>query len=409
MTTLAINGGERVRHTPFPKRVPFGEREEELLLQAIRSQNLFGKSGTFVKEFEQQVAAFYGTNYAQSSTSGTAAIHTAVGAVNPEPGDEIITAPITDPGSVMPILMQNAVPIFADVDPLSLNMKPDSIEANITDRTRAIILVHLFGHPCEIDQITKIAEQYNLILIEDCSQTHATKYKDCYAGTFGQMGCFSLQQSKHMTTGDGGFVITNDEDTYIRLKLFSDKGWDYQYMGDRDHAFLAPNYRMTEMQGAVGIAQLEKVRSVVERRITLGAQLTNEITDAPGIETVPLPEDREVSWWNYIFHITGHDAGEFCRAVTAEGVPVSPHYIKDPIYMRGGFLTKGQTYGNSGFPFNSPYVSRQYHYSPELVPNAVHGLSTVAVLGIHEHMDSSDVDDMATAINKVANVLAKAS
>ena len=109
MTTLAINGGERVRHTPFPKRVPFGEREEELLLQAVRSQNLFGKSGTFVKEFEQQVAAFYGTNYAQSSTSGTAAIHTAIGAVNPEPGDEIITAPITDPGSVMPILMQNAV------------------------------------------------------------------------------------------------------------------------------------------------------------------------------------------------------------------------------------------------------------------------------------------------------------
>ena len=111
--------------------------------------------------------------------------------------------------------MQNAVPIFADVDPLSLNMIPDSIEASITDRTRAIILVHLFGHPCEIDQIIKIAEQYNLILIEDCSQTHATNYKDHYVGTFGHMGCFSLQQSKHMTTGDGGFIITNDEDTYI--------------------------------------------------------------------------------------------------------------------------------------------------------------------------------------------------
>ena len=147
MPTLAINGGEKVRNTPFPMRTPFGEREEELLLQAVRSQNLFGKSGTFVKKFEQKVAAFYGTNYAQSSTSGTAAIHTAIGAVNPEPGDEIITAPITDPGSVMPILMQNAVPIFADVDPLSLNMIPDSIEASITDRTRAIILVHLFGHP----------------------------------------------------------------------------------------------------------------------------------------------------------------------------------------------------------------------------------------------------------------------
>ena len=161
MTTLAINGGEKVRHTPFPRRTPFGKREEELLLQAVRSQNLFGKSGTFVKEFEQRVATFYGTNHAQASTSGTAAIHTAIGVVDPEPGDEIITAPITDPGSVMPILIQNAVPVFADVDPLSLNMIPDSIEANITDRTRAIVLVHLFGHPCEIDQVIKIAEKYN--------------------------------------------------------------------------------------------------------------------------------------------------------------------------------------------------------------------------------------------------------
>ena len=240
MEKLAIHGGPKVRTEPFPERAPFGEREEELLLQAVRSQTLFVKSGTFVKELEKEFAAFYGTQHAQASTSGTAAIHTAVGVVNPNPGDEIITAPITDPGSVMPILMQNAVPVFADVDPKTLNMTPESIEANITDRTRAIILVHLFGHPCDIDEVVKIAEKHNLILIEDCCQTHATKYKGRYAGTFGHMGCFSFQQSKHMTTGDGGMILTNDEETYIRLKLFSDKGWDYQYMGERDHAFLAP-------------------------------------------------------------------------------------------------------------------------------------------------------------------------
>ena len=404
---LAIDGGEKVRSTPFPGRTPFGSREEELLLQAVRSQNLFGKSGTMVKDFEKQIADFYGTAFAQASTSGTAAIHTAVGVVNPEPGDEIITAPITDPGSVMPILMQNAVPVFADVDPLTLNMLPESIEANITDRTRAIILVHLFGHPCDIDTVVSIAQKHNLILIEDCCQTHATRYKGRYAGAFGQMGCFSLQQSKHMTTGDGGFIIANDEETYIRLKLFSDKGWDYQYMGDRDHAFLAPNYRMTELQGAVGLAQLEKVRSVVERRVELGRRLTDQISAAAGITTVPLPKDREVSWWNYIFHVTGHQPEVFCQAVRAEGVSVSPHYIKDPIFLRGEFLTKGQTYGDSGFPFNSPYVSKDYHYGPDLVPNAVQGLGTVAVMGIHEQMNEGDIDDMATAINKVANALSK--
>ena len=404
---LAVYGGEKVRTAPFPARMPFGKKEEDLLVKAVRSQNLFGKSGTYVKEFERQFADFYGTGHAQSSTSGTAAIHLAVGVVDPEPGDEIITAPITDPGSVMPILIQNAVPVFADVDPLTMNMTPESIEANITERTRAIILVHLFGRPCNVEEVVKIAEKHHLTLIEDCSQCHATKYKGRYVGTFGHMGCFSLQQSKHMTTGDGGMTITHDRDTYIRLKLFSDKGWDYEYMGERDHAFVAPNYRMTEMQGAVGVAQLEKVRGVVKRRHALGALLCELIADAPGIRAIPPDEDREVSWWNFVFHVTGHDPDEFCNAVRAEGVSMSAHYIKDPIFMRGNYLTEKRTYGNSGFPFHHGVTSREYNYVPELVPGAVQALRTVVVWGLHEHLRESDIRDAATAIVKVANGLKK--
>ena len=404
--TLAIDGGEKVRTTPFPKRTPFGQKEEDLLIQAVRSQNLFGKSGTFVKEFEQKFAELYGMNYAQSATSGTAAIHLAVGVVNPNPGDEIITAPITDPGSVMPILIQNAVPVFADVDPQTMNMTPESIEANITDRTKAIVLVHLFGRPCKVDEVVKIAEKYNVTLIEDCSQCHVTKYKGKYVGTFGHMGCFSLQQSKHMTTGDGGMTVTNDEDTYIRLKLFSDKGWDYKYMGDRDHEFVAPNYRMTEMQGAVGLAQLEKVREgVVEKRIALGKLLCELIADAPGVTPIPFDADTEVSWWNFVFHVTGHDPDAFCKAVTAEGVSIGAHYIKDPIFMRGNYLTEKKTYGTSGFPFHHGVTSREYHYGPEIVPGAVKALSTVALWGIHEHMSEDDIRDVAKAIQKVARAM----
>lgn len=405
MSELAINGGTPVRSTPFPERKPFGEEEEQLLLEAVRSQNLFGKSGTFVPRFERAFAELYGAKYAQSCTSGTAAIHLAVGAVNPNPGDEIITAPITDPGSVMPILMQNAIPTFADVDPLTLNMTPESIEANITDRTRAIILVHLFGRPCNIDEVAEIAKAHDVMLIEDCCQCHATMYKDRYAGSFGHIACFSLQQSKHMTTGDGGMAITNDEETYIRLKLFSDKGWDYKYMGERDHAFLAPNYRMTELQGAVGVAQVKKVRDVTLRRIALGRQLTDLIKHAPGVTVLPTQDDREVTWWNYIFHVTGHDPDAFCEAVRAEGVSVGAHYIGDPIFLRGEFLTKKNTYGTSGFPFTSEVASREYDYSKALVPSAVKGLSTVCVLGIHEHMGEEDIQDMAAAIQKVAKGL----
>ncbi len=406
MEKLAIDGGPKERTTPFPRRMPFGEREEALLLEAVRSQSLFGKNGTFIPEFEKRFAGFYGVNHAQSATSGTAAIHLAVGTVNPEPGDEIITAPITDPGSVMPILYQNAVPIFADVHPRTLNMTPESIEANITDRTRAIILVHLFGRPCDVDAVVKIAKKHDLVLIEDCSQAHATKYKGRYVGTFGHMGCFSLQQSKHMTTGDGGMTITNDEQTYIRLKLFSDKGWDYRYMGERDHGFLGPCYRTTELMGAVGLAQLEKVRQVVERRIALGRLLCALIADAPGVEAVPPEVDREVSWWNFIFHITGHDPDAFCKAVSAEGVPVGAHYIGDPIFLRGKYLTEQNTYGKSGCPFTCGVTSRDYRYGPELVPGAVAGLRTVAVRGIHEQMEERDIRDIGAAICKVAQGMA---
>jgi len=358
-----------------------------------------------VKEFQRKFAAFYGTNYAQSSTSGTAALHLAVGALDPDPGDEIITAPITDPGSVMPILLQNAIPVFADVDPITLNMTPESIEASITDRTRAIILVHLFSRPCDLDEVLQIVEKRNLILIEDCSQAHATHYKGRYVGTFGHMGCFSLQQSKHMTTGDGGMTITNDEEIAQRLLLFSDKGWDYQYMGKRNHAFVAPNYRMTEMQGAVGLAQLEKVREVVEKRIHLGKLLCSLIENAPGVTAAMPEEDREVSWWNFIFHVTGHDPDAFCEALRAEGIPVGCHYIGKPIFLCGNFLVDKKTYGQSQCPFSCPRTEKEYEYTAQSVPGAVKGLQTVCVMGIHEQMEEEDINDMGKGIQKVAQCL----
>jgi len=305
----------------------------------------------------------------------------------------------------MPILLQNAIPVFADVDPVTLNMTPESIEANITHRTRAVILVHLFGRPCDLDEILRITEKHSVTLIEDCSQAHATRYKGRYVGTFGHMGCFSLQQSKHMTTGDGGMTITNDEETAKRLLLFADKGWDYQYMGKRNHAFVAPNYRMTEMQGAVGIAQLEKVRQVVEKRIRLGALLCRLIEDAPGVKAASPEEDREVSWWNFIFHVTGHDPDAFCEALRAEGVPAGCHYIGKPIFLCGDFLVEKKTYGRSRCPFSCPNAEKEYVYAADSVPGAVQGLGTVCVMGLHEQMEEADIQDIGKAIQKVARGL----
>src|SRR5262245_34594889 len=242
-----------------------GAEELVLLREVIESGTLNCTKGTQVKAFEASFAARYGVPHARAVTSGTAAIHTAIAAVDPEPGDEIITSPVTDMGGIAPILYQQAIPIFADVDPVSLNVTPDTIAARITSRTRAIIATHLFGNPCDAIAIHRIAAARDIPVIEDCAQAYLATQNERLVGTIGAIGAFSLQQGKHMTTGEGGVVISSDRRHARRMTLFSDKAWGY---GDAnpDHYFLALNYRMTDLQGAVARAQLEKLDGVVALR-----------------------------------------------------------------------------------------------------------------------------------------------
>jgi len=188
-------------------RAPFDYRELKKLREALLSQNLCCIDGQMVRDLERRFAFAYGVPYGVASTSGTAAIHVALGALDLNPGDEVITAPITDMGTIIPIISQGAIPVFADID-RTYNMDPASVEQRITPRTKAIIAVHLFGNPCDMDAMVAVASRHKLPLIEDCSQAHWTHYKGRLVGTIGDIGCFSLQQSKHMTTGDGGMTIT---------------------------------------------------------------------------------------------------------------------------------------------------------------------------------------------------------
>jgi len=173
-------------------RVPFNAEELKLVYRALLSQNLCCIDGSMVPALEREFALSYGAPYAVASTSGTAAIHVALGALDLNPGDEVITAPITDLGTIIPILYQNAIPVFADIDH-TYNMDPIDVERKITPRTRAIIVVHLFGNPCNMDALVEIAKRQNIPLIEDCSQAYMAKYKGQYVGTLGDIGCFSFQ------------------------------------------------------------------------------------------------------------------------------------------------------------------------------------------------------------------------
>lgn len=403
---LAIDGGAPYRTKPFPPRTPFGDAEVELTTMAIRSQNLFGLGGPMVTDLERRFAALYGVTHAVASTSGTAAIHIAIGTINPNPGDEIITAPITDGGTIVPILYQNAIPIFADIDD-SYNMDPDDVERKITRRTRAILVVHLFGNPCDMDRMGDIARRHNLYLIEDCSQAHVTDYKGRLLGTIGDLGCFSLQRSKHMTTGDGGVTITRHEDLAERMMLFRDKGWSRKAgWGPRTYEFLAPNYRMTELQGAVGIAQTKKVKRTVRARNRLGNLLTKRIQDAPGIVPEPVAEGGKHSYWLYPLRVVEGSADEFARALTDEGIGCSAHYIGEPIFLCMEALANGMTFGDSHHPLDGCHGGRRMKYTSGMCPRTEQALKQLVVVGIHEQMQREDILDIAGAVNKVAEGLA---
>ncbi|MDP7636335.1 MAG: DegT/DnrJ/EryC1/StrS family aminotransferase, partial [Phycisphaerae bacterium] len=406
MDKLAVDGGQPVREKPFPRRTPFGTEEIKQVTEAIESQNLFALPGNKVKRFEEDFANKYGMEYAIASTSGTSAIHLAVAAINPEPGSEIIAAPVTDYGTVAGLIYQGCVPVFADWTPGAFNMDPGQIERNITGKTAAIIVVHLFGNPCDMDAIMKIGRKHKLPVIEDCCQAYCTPYKGKWVGTIGDIGCFSMQQSKHLTAGEGGVTITNNADYAMRMGLFKDKGWESRgRWGPRAYAFLGLNYRMNELTGAVALAQLQKVENVVAQRHTLGELITGRIKDIKGITPAPVTPGGWHSYWLYPFTITGFPAERFVEALKAEGIPANWGYTGKPIYLCTEGLKKKRTFGSSGYPFDSPYYGKKIEYEEGLCPVAEKELSRVTTLELNEDWTTADAEDAAAAIRKVAENL----
>lgn len=404
---LAIRGGRPVRTAPFPALRKWDYQELREVLDVFDTGVTGRYGGTKVVAFEKAFAKAYGVPHAVASTSGTAAIHVALGMLNPEPGSEVITAPITDLGTIAPILYQQCLPVFADVDPATFNLTPESVESQITDRTVAIILVHLFGTPCDTDAVLEIARRRSLTVIEDCSQTHWTRLRGRLCGTIGHIGVFSLQSSKHMTTGEGGMTVTADPQFAERGAFFQDKGWARAAFGPRAYRFLAPNYRMPELSGAIGLAQLRKLPGIVQRRRELGDRLTAAIRDIPGILPQRVVDGAEHSYWQYGFTV-GREAPfapkAFAEALRAEGVPCGCGYIGKPIFECAGCCWQRETFGTSGLPYTLPGV-REIRYDESTCPGARDLLSRLIHCGIHEAMAPHDVDDIALAVRKVARGL----
>ena len=380
-----------------------GDEEIALVTEALRSGTLTATKGKFAKRLETEFAALIGVNHAHACSSGSAAIHAAIAAVDPEPGDEIITTSITDMGALSPILYQGAIPVFADVDARTGNLTARSIAERITPRTKAIVVTHLFGNPCHMKSIMAVADKRGIPVIEDCAQAFLSTYRGRSIGTFGALGCFSLQQGKHITTGEGGLVVANDSALARRAYLFINKSWGY---GDAnpDHYFIGLNYRISELQAAVAVAQLAKLRGIVDTRAALAARMDVLLEGTPGV-SVPFrtPESEHVFWKYSVLVDPAVIPGgppALAKELKLNNISTAPRYIQKPAF-RCAVIRDQRTFGNSRWPFTLA-TPEAVDYSTERFMGTFEYLDRVLVLPWNEKYTQDTLNYLAATIYQAA-------
>jgi perosamine synthetase len=394
-----------VRSTPFPAMPPrYDGKEIEFLREALARNNLFyTQADGFVSRMLAKARETFGGRYAVASSSGTAALHVAVGAAGVEVGAEVVTSPITDMGTVIGVLYQNAIPVFADVDARTYNLTAASVEAALTPRTQAVIAVHLAGSPCEIEGIASLCKARGIKLIEDNAQAFGATVDGRHVGSFGDLACFSFNEFKHLSCGDGGVVTTNDQALYGRAHNFADKCYDRLGNGNR-LSMLCPNYRMSELQGAVALAQLDRLGGIVDHRRRLGDWLTQSISDIEGVLPPRVLPGSASSYWFYMLRVDEEALGisrdEFSKRLNEQGIPAAAGYIPRPLYEEPVFQNRN-FFGGGVWPAELT-TGREYDYRQTHCPIADLVLRSSIRLALHEGFSQGDVEDYARAIRKVA-------
>lgn len=330
--------------------IPYGKQTiEQDDIQAVVDvlQSDFLTTGPKIAEFEQTVADYVGAKYAVAISNGTSALHAACFAAGIRPGDEVITTPLTFAASANCVLYCGGTPVFADVDPKTYNIDPEDIRRKITDRTKAIIAVHLAGQPCDMDAIHSIAREHGLIVIEDGAHALGSVYKGKKVGSMSDMTTFSFHPVKPITTGEGGMIATDNEDFYKKMVLFRSHGitrddsimtrndgpWFYQQFD------LGYNYRITDIQCALGCSQMKKLDRFLARRKEIVARYNEAFADCDNIITPYQLSDTESGWHLYIVQVKNCDRRQVFENMREKGIGVNVHYI--PVYMHPYYQEHG--------------------------------------------------------------------
>jgi perosamine synthetase len=373
---------------PATREIPLArpwldEREEELVLEVLRSGRL--SLGPWIEQFEQEIAARVGAPYAAAVSSGTAGLHMLSHIAGLGPGDEVITSTLSFVASANCFILEGATPVFADVDPVTLNMDPAAVDAAVTERTRAIVAVDMFGYPCELDELHAIADRHGLVVIEDACEALGAEYKGRPVGSHGADAAFAFYPNKQMATGEGGVVVTHSEETWRQLVSLRNQGRSYEGGGWFHHVRVGFNYRWTDIQAAIGLAQLEKLDRILELRRAAAARYSDLLRDVDGVEVPSADDDvHGRSWFVYVVKLdVGIDRASVMDSLRREGVATA-EYVPC-IHLQ-------------------PYMREQYGFGEGLCPVAEDIASRTMALPFFTQIEGDDqqhvVDVLRSALER---------
>ncbi len=412
MTELALLGGSPVISTPFKPFRTMGPGEVAAVQAVVESDCLSGFYGSWgdeflggpkIREFEAAWAEAFQVKHCISVNSATSGLYAALGAIGLTPGDEVIVPPYTMSASAVGPLIYGGIPVFADIEPETFCLDIASVEANITEKTKAIVVVNLFGHPAQLHARRALAEKHGIILIEDNAQGPFATENGVFAGTIGHIGVFSLNYHKHIHTGEGGMCVTNDDRLALRMQMIRNHAENI--VGPTEHDDLSNmigfNYRMTELSAAVGIVQLQRQEELIGQRVHIAQRLTEGTKDLEGF-TPPVERDgcRHVYyvWTPKIDPATlGISREVLVKALAAEGVPLYPGYVR-PLYLLPAFQQR-MAMGRNHFPFT--LTNRVYARGLCPVAEEMHFHRLLAFETCAHTLTDADVDAIIEGIRKV--------
>lgn len=417
MEKLALFGGKKVRSAPFPypPYAMIGPLEKRLVMQALNERVLstfmsspipeyFG--GGFAKKLEKRFCRYYGATFAVSTDSGTAALHTALASAGIGFGDEVIVTPWSFSSSAKAPLFHNAIPVFADIEDRTYGLDPASIEKKISKYSKAIIVVHLFGHPARMKEILKIAKKHKLVVIEDCSQAHGASYHGKKVGTIGDIGVFSMNATKQIAIGEGGMLITNNRRFAERAQLVRNHGevWGGLKKKEDMIGILGWGYLMNEMSAAVGLAQMKTIDRVFKKREFIARKLSDALSAFPFL-TPPVTE-RHCSHAYYVYTLrydenkTGVPLQRFVEAVKAEGIPIGAGYV-EPLYWNPVYQWK-VFYGKGEYPYSHHPRKIEYRRGDCPVVERLHLHEAINTMWTHPSVGKREIDGIVRTIGKIA-------